>query len=54
MKKQPMYVIDATKSDRHREAVEKVIKINNGRNGSKFLKPSFSGNGLSYQASHKN
>ena len=48
-----MYVIDARKSPRHREVVEKVIKNENARKGSKFMKPSFSGNGLSYQVSHK-
>lgn len=48
-----MYVIDATKSDKHREAVEKVIKTNNAKKGSKYLKPSFASAGLSYQTSHK-
>lgn len=53
MKKQPMYLIDARKSPKHREVVDKIIKIENARKGSKYMKPSFSGNGLSYQVSHK-
>ena len=53
MNKQPMYVIDARKSDKHCRAVENIVKYMNGQKGSKYLKPSFASAGLSYQVSHK-
>lgn len=53
MEKQLMYVIDARKSDKHRRAVENIVKEMNARKGSKYMRPSFASCGLSYQVSHK-
>lgn len=53
MNKQPRYVIDVRKSDRSREAVEKIVKEQNAKKGSKYMRPSFASAGLSYQVSHK-
>lgn len=46
-------VVNVTKSDSRRKFGEKIIKSSNATKGSKYLKPSFSEWGKSYQISHK-
>ncbi len=53
MNKKQRIVIDASESPEKRKLVEAIEKFHNKAKGSKFIKPSFSVMGYSYNASRK-